>query len=300
MAKFLGAVTGLLKDPPPALAFEISEAGIAVARLRPRGEMSFHPLKAGTIAASPVQDNVILPDELALAVRAIVGSANGHRKRREAALILPDHCARISVLDFDEFPSDRKEQLSLIRFRVRKSVPFDLDAASLGYWPQPAGGKKQDVVVVIAPVETISRYEAPFRAAGLAPGLVTTSALSALELVSERGRVVVAKLSGRVLTVMVLDNGGLRLVRCLELPSPALSDVGADLYPTFVYVEDRLGGPAEKLLLCGFGDQTETARRLFQAELGVEVEPVRSALAAPGENNAGLLGYLRSIAQMNA
>ena len=74
------------------------------------------------------------------------------------------------MLDFDEFPSDRKEQLSLVRFRVRKSIPFDVESAAVSYWPQPAGGKKQDVVVVIAPLEIVSRYEAPFRAAGLAPG----------------------------------------------------------------------------------------------------------------------------------
>jgi hypothetical protein len=31
----------------------------------------------------------------------------------------------------------------------------------------------------------------------------------------------------------------------------------------------------------------------------VEVQPVRSPLAQPGENNAGLLGYLRSVARDN-
>jgi Tfp pilus assembly PilM family ATPase len=48
---------------------------------------------------------------------------------------------------------------------------------------QPAEGKKFDVVVVVAPLEVISRYEAPFRAAGMNPGLVTTSSLAALNLV---------------------------------------------------------------------------------------------------------------------
>ena len=40
------------------------------------------------------------------------------KKRREAALILPDYCARVAVLDFDSFPADPKEQLSLVRFRL--------------------------------------------------------------------------------------------------------------------------------------------------------------------------------------
>ena len=79
------------------------------------------------------------------------------------------------MLDFDNFPSDAKEQLSLVRFRVKRSVPFDVESAALSYWAQPAEGKKVDVVVVVAPLEIVSRYEAPFRAAGMTPGLVTTS-----------------------------------------------------------------------------------------------------------------------------
>ncbi len=288
----------LIQDPPPSLAFEISEAGIAVARIRPRGETAFHPFKAGIVAASPLHDNILVPDEFTRAVRALAGS-NGTRKHREAALILPDNCARISVLDFDEFPSDRREQVSLVRFRIRKSIPFDVESAAVSYWPQPAGGKKHDVVVAVAPLEVVTRYEAPFRAAGLAPGLVTSSGLAMLELVNERGLTIVAKRAGRALTVFVLDKGLLKLVRCLEMVSNDLAEVDTHLYPTFVFVEDHFGARAETLLLCGFGDKTEDARQRFQSELGIPVEPVRSPLGMPGENNAGLLGYLRSV-EVNA
>ena len=45
--------------------------------------------------------------------------------------------------------------------------------------------------------------------------------------------------------------------------------------------------------------RADEAERRFQAELGVTVEPLRSPLGTPGENNAGLLGYLRSIARNN-
>jgi hypothetical protein len=131
------------------------------------------------------------------------------------------------------------------------------------------------------------------------PGLVTTSSIAALELAPEAGISVIAKMTGHVLTVLVREKSSLRLVRCLELPSADLSDIVAVLLPTFVYVEDNLGGRAEKLLLCGFGSDTSEAERLFQQELGVEVEPLRSPLAVPGETNAGLLGYLRSIARNN-
>jgi type IV pilus assembly protein PilM len=284
------------------MAFEISEAGIAAARIGARAELEFQPLKSGTLSVSPLKENVVDPDDFATAVRTLAGGPKGApaaRRRKDVALILPDFSARISVLDFDSFPSDAKEQDALIRFRLKRSVPFDVESAAMSYWAQTAAGKEVDVVVVMAPLEIVARYEAPFRAAGMNPGLVTTSSIAALELAPESGLSVMAKISGRVLTVLVRDKEALKLTRCLELPSSELEDIEAVLAPTFVYVEDNLGGRPEKLMLCGFGARTDEAERRFQAELGVTSEPLRSPLAVPGENNAGLLGYLRSVARNN-
>ena len=292
----LDALKSLLQDPPPAMAFEITEAGISAARIGTRAELDFQPLRPGTLAVSPVKENVLDPDQFVMTVRALAGTQNA-RKRKDAALILPDFSARISVLDFDQFPKDPKEQAALIRFRLKRSVPFDVESAVLSYYPQQVVGGKTDVVVVIAPLEIVSRYEAPFRTAGLNPGLITTSSLAALELAPEAGLSVVAKLTGKVLTVLVRDGAILKLVRCLELPSPSLDDIIAVLVPTFVYIEDNLGRRAEKLLLCGFEPETERVSEVLAEELGVEVDALRSPLGVPGENNAGLLGYLRSISK---
>src|SRR6185369_8755260 len=180
----------------------------------------------------------------------------------------------ISVLDFDSFPKDAKEQASLIRFRLKRSVPFDVESAAMSYWAQNGEKGKTDVVVVMAPLEIVSRYESPFRTAGMNPGLITTSCLAALELAPEAG-----------LTVVVRDKIQLKLVRCLELPSSEMEDIAAVLVPTFVYIEDNLGRRAEKLLLCGFGAATAEAELRFAEELTVEVEALRSPLGTPGENN---------------
>jgi type IV pilus assembly protein PilM len=280
------------------MAFEVSEAGIAAARITSRAELDFQPFKPGTITVSPLKENVEDPDEFVMTVRSLSGT-QAARKRKDVAIILPDYSARISVLDFDQFPSDPKEQATLIRFRTKRSVPFDVESAALSYHVQHGEKGHVDVVVVIAPLEIVSRYEAPFRTAGMNPGLVTMSSLAALELAPENGLSVLAKLTGRVLTVLVRDKGILKLARCIELPSTELTDISDVLIPTFIFIEDNIGRPAEKLLLCGFGASTEeTAERITQ-EVGVECEPLRSPLGVPGENNAGLLGYLRSIARNN-
>jgi type IV pilus assembly protein PilM len=293
----LDSLKSILLDPPPGMAFEVSEAGIAAARIGSHTELDFQALKPGVLAISPLKENVLDEKEFGAAVKALAASHTA-RRGKDAALILPDFATRTTVLDFDSFPTDAEEQIALIRFRLKRSVPFDVESAALSYWAQPAA-KRVDVVVVMTPLEIVSRYEAPFRAAGLNPGLVTTSSLAALELAPESGLSMVAKLTGRSLTLMVRDKGVLKLMRCLELPSAELEDIMAVLAPTFVYMEDNLGGRAEKLLLCGLGARTEEAQRLFQEELAVEVEPLRSPLGTPGEHNAGLLGYLRSVARNN-
>jgi type IV pilus assembly protein PilM len=294
----LERLKAIVQEPPPAMAFEVSEAGIAVARIGSKAEMEFRPLKPGVLAVSPLKENVVDPDEFAMTVRRLT-AAQGTRKRKDAALILPDFSARIAVIDFDEFPSDAKEQLALVRFRLKRSVPFDVESAAVGYFPQPAANKRCDVLVVMAPLEIVSRYEAPFRAAGLNPGFVTTSSIAALELAPEAGLSVLAKITGNVLTVVVREKSAIKLVRCLEVASQELDDIAAVLLPTFVYVEDNLSGRAENLILCGFGGQSDEAQRRFEEELGVPVDLLRSPLGIPGENNAGLLGYLRSIAKNN-
>lgn len=293
----LHSISSLWKDPPPALAFELSEAGIAMARTGKTPEFDFRPLDPGVISVSPLRDNILDPDKFAGAVRALVPQ-NGSRKRRNAALILPDACARVWVLDFDDFPSDTGEQLSLVRFRMKKSLPYDVESAALSFHAQePAGKKKKyDVVVAVAPMDIISRYEAPFKALAIETGFVTTSALAALDLVNETGTMAVAKLSGRMLTILVLSSGVLKLVRSLELAEPGVAEIAADLYPTFVYIEDQLGTKAEKLLLAGFGRFGAEARDQFARELHLPVELMHAGVGVAGDNNLGLLGYLQSFA----
>ncbi len=130
-------------------------------RLRMTGSPAFQPFQAGTLVASPVEDNILRPEAIAAAMER-VAPVNGSKKRLPAAVILPDYTARVTVLDFDSFPSAPDEQLSLVRFRVKKTVPFDIDSAAVSYYVQPgapgkAGEKKIEVIAVTVALEVIAR-----------------------------------------------------------------------------------------------------------------------------------------------
>lgn len=288
----LDQLPAVFKDPPPAFAFEVSEAGIAFAPASRPGEVRFHPIEPGVISVTPVRDNVQRPEIFAAHVAALAPDASG-RKRYTAALILPDHSARVQVLDFDSFPSSADEQRALIRFRVKKSVPFDVESAAVSYFVQPAKANgKLEVVAAVSALEIVARYEAAFRSAGFIPGLVTTSSLAAMNLVPTSGLTLIAKLSGRILSVLVCQATHLKLVRTVELDDVESDNILSVLHPTVAYVEDELAARPDRLLLCGFGSNTFTWAADWQTELGIQVEGMESKLGLPGPYNAGLLGYL--------
>jgi type IV pilus assembly protein PilM len=289
---FLTQITRLVKDPPPTHLFELSEAGLAYAQGTTTGFQAFEP---GTLAASPVEDNILRGDAILSTVQRLAPAVTG-KKRRAAAVILPDYAARVTVLDFDSFPSVAEEQASLVRFRVKKTIPFDIESAAVSYFAQPGApgqsgtpSRKVEVVAVTVALEVIARYEALFRSAGYHPGVVTTSTLAALNLHKGEGIAVLAKLSGRALTVAVIANSTIKLFRCVSIDDENEDDILAVLHPTFAYVEDELKQPVKKMILCGIPLE-------MAARLNCEAEVLRSRFGAPGPYNAGLLGYLEQVA----
>jgi type IV pilus assembly protein PilM len=279
-------ITQFISDPPPGHLFELSEAGIAFASGKQTGFEAFAP---GTLTPSPIEDNLLRADAVAEAIGRIAPPQSSGKKRKRAAVILPDYAARVSVLDFDSFPTPPDEQAALVRFRVKKTIPFDIESAAVSYYVQPKqADKKVEVVAVTVAMEVMARYEAVFRSSGYHPGVVTTSAIAALNLYRGEGVAVLAKLSGRALTVAVIASNVVKLFRCVALEDGSEEEILAVLQPTFAYVEDEMHAPVGRLIVCGIPQE-------IAARMGCETEPLRSRFGSPGPFNAGLLGYLESV-----
>jgi type IV pilus assembly protein PilM len=280
----LDSIQSLLKDPPPEFAFEISASGIAMSRTRGPATIQFVPLAEGVVEPSPIKENILDVPAFTAAVKKLVPPGG----RRTAALILPDNAMRLTVLEFDNLPEKDEERIALVRFRLKKTVPFDVDTAAVSYFIQ-AGNK---VIVAVAPAEIIAQYEAPFRAAGLQPGIVTPAALTLLELLPATGSYLVAHQNSGALAVLVVSNGILTLSRSLEFSSEyaadPLDEIVSDLYATSVYVEDQVGARPDRLYLAGFGTESKLLLGRLYSELDLTVDVVL-------EQYPGLSGYLHSV-----
>jgi type IV pilus assembly protein PilM len=291
-------VPNLLSDPPPTHAFELSEEGIAFAPVSQPALARFERFEPGLLLVSPLQNNIQQPQAVLDHIQSL---APGNGRKRRAAVILPDYCARVAVLDFDTFPTDPDEQEALVRFRLKKSVPFEVETAMVSYVQQPRPhsekpGSKIEVLAAVISSDIVLQYEAPFRAAGFHPGLVTTSSLATLNLLASDGITLLVKLSGRVLSVLVLRDNAVNLARCVEMEGVRLDDIEAVLHPTIAYVEDELKGRPKQIWLSGFGPETEQLAPRWEKEWSVAVQAIRSRFGTPGRGDAGLLGYMESVA----
>ena len=288
-----------ISDPPPDRLFEITENSLIGASPKnpdkPKGEV----LNEKASSASPSTPNLTKPQLYRDALKRSFGTDG---KGTGTALVIPDYAVRMAILDFEEFPASEADRTALLRFRLRKSVPFHIDEAQLSYSVQLEEPKRIEVLAVAVAHPILHEYEQLFTDVGYRVGLVAPSSIAALPLCRDSGKglTLLAKAAGTILTVFLLQQGRVRLVRCLDLAAAAeegeesteRESVLPILQQTLAYAEDQIGEPVGQLLLCGFGSETDVVGRNVETEFGIPYAPVRSKFGAASRENAGLLGLL--------
>jgi hypothetical protein len=105
------------------------------------------------------------------------------------------------------------------------------------------------------------------------------------------------KLSGRVLSVLVLGWSSVNW-----RAASSWTAIGWRTSNRFASHHRLYRGRAERtpgsIWLAGFGAEVRTTGATLGEEWSVTVEALRSRFGAPGPNNAGLLGYLESVARV--
>ncbi len=211
----------------PALACEITPYGVLAARQDSTVGLAtqFAPLTSTALQPSVKTPNVLDRAQVAAALRAAI-SAVAERGRplpggrnlpanRALTLIVPDATVRVLLLDFDALPSKRAEALSILRFRLRKLVPFETEEANVTWQTMGTGPEGVRVLTVIMPREVLLEYEGLVREAGFIPGVVLPSTLAATPLVGAEPTLVVNH-NGTTLTTAILRGPELLLHRALD------------------------------------------------------------------------------------
>lgn len=278
-----------LSDPPPEQFFEIAEYSLAWASPRDPAQHRQEKLAERGLTASPSAPNVLKPEMY----RDVLPVG----KRGTAALAIPDYAARMAILDFEQFPENETEALALLRFRLRKSVPFHIEEAQVSYSVQLHEPQRTEVLAVAIARPILEEYERILVDAGYRVGLVTPSTMAAIPLCKseQKGITLFAKSTGSTLAMLLLEGGRVRLVRSLDLTS---EDDGfrPALQQTLAFAEDQLAEPVRRIVLAGFGEETNDLGHRIERDFGIHCEPLRSRFGVASRENAGVLGMLERFA----
>jgi type IV pilus assembly protein PilM len=281
----------------PQIACEVSAHGVAAVRAegRPPRMAATHSraLAPGVLTPALNAQNVQDPQALAAAIEQALAAVGG--RGQEIIAVLPDLAVRVTLLDFDSLPERAQEADATVRFRMRKSLPFDIDKAVLSFEVQPAAQGVRVVANIILQ-SVLEEYESAFRAAGCSPGVVLPSSLATLGAVNESRPTMLLKLGDEASSLAVVQDDRLLFYRLLEGYSgtPTAKAIADEIYPSLVYFQDTFGSPVEKLLVSGVAELAAIARELEELSGAQVRELMDSSVAAlPLRNDfAGAVGAL--------
>jgi len=239
----------------PRLACELWSDRVFAARASERRDLveahTARALPGGTIAPGLTTANVLDGASLTRAITEALGAVCG--RSRDVCAVLPDAAVRVVLLDFDTLPDNRADALGVIRFRLRKSLPFDPERAAICYQAQREDGAV-NAIAAVALASVVSEYEAAFQEAGYSPGVVLPSTLAALGVVDDSRPTLVIRADQTATTVAIVDRQKLRLVRSLDRPAGTRVDterLADEIYPSLVFFEDNYGAQIERILVGG-------------------------------------------------
>jgi type IV pilus assembly protein PilM len=288
----MSLLSSLFAPPRPMVAIEFSATNVTVVRLAANGSspalagFATEPLPAGSLKPALNTANVVDRTAVLDALRRACDGAGvraGH-----AAVVVPDPVGKVSLLRFEQVPAKTADLTELIRWQVRKSVPFPIEDAQLTFAQGAIVDGAREFVVVLARRDIIAEFETLARDAGVAAGVVDLATFNLVNAALAAGGTpsgdwLLVHVASDYLTLAVLRQSDLILLRHRGAEdATSLADI---VHQTSMYYEDRLRGAGfDRVILAGSGraasgtqgegTNVEAIRRELETRLQTRVEPI--------------------------
>ena len=273
--------------PAIALAIEITPDRVAAARWSRTGSLdgyAVEALPAGTLTPSAVETNIVNSAAAKTAVTNVCERLGAHDE--EVALILPDTVIRVFVQHFEDFPRSAAEAEPMLRWKLKKSVPFEADETLISYMRQAPREAGVDVVTALARLRIIREYEALVEGIGLHPGVVMSSSLAAIALLEDEKPTLLARVSGSALTTAIVRRGVLCGYRCTELPARGASLTPSmlleEVFPVAAYYQDTWQETIKSVRVAGLGSRLPEFVRPLEDEFHCDVSSLLHSAVSNG------------------
>jgi type IV pilus assembly protein PilM len=258
-------------------------------------------LAPGSVIPDLVENNLRQRDVVGAGIEEALGDVGG--RSTDVIAIVPDAAVRVMLVEFDTLPSDPEEALGVVRFRLKKSLPFDLDKAKVSYHAQKVNNELR-VVAAVAMASVIEDYESAFRNAGYDPGVVLPSTLAALGAADGKRPTLVVKVDAHTTSIAILNEDQLQLFRTLENTHGVTitgEQLAEEVYPSVVFFQDTYHLNIERICISGLADPGRAVPAL-RAQTGAEVQELVTSSqlgvsadgSVPRWGMAGVVGALIS------
>jgi type IV pilus assembly protein PilM len=278
----------------PRLAVEVRAEGVVAARAEDatalltavaRGDLPEGAVTPG-LKVGNIADKTAVVAAVRRALDAVAGS--GRERLRDVTVVVPDSAVRVLFVDFDQLPSKTAEALPVVRFRLKKLLPFDADDAMVSYQVMSNEKNAVKLLAVAMPKAVLEEYEAVVLAAGYVPGAVLPSTLAALAGLDEvAGPVLVVNAGTAAVTTAIVRGEALLLHRSFDMSMGASAPVEV---ATVVPLVDRESSAQEwaqqEALGPGGWDR-------FDAEAAMQTAVVETAVV----RERGIRADMREVAQ---
>lgn len=193
---------------------------------------------------------------------------------------LPDASGRVVLLDLDTRFRAREEGADIIRWKLKKSFPFDINELHLDYQVlQEKDSGEVSTLVSIISRKVVNQYEELFAQAGLQSDRIDFTTFNLYRLFASRLDIVEnAALIIRhrdTISILIFNNGVLEFYRSKELSSPIneMNRVFREITSSISVYKDKQPGHLLNEVFCIDSHDEADALRLVIAE-ATGLEPI--------------------------
>jgi type IV pilus assembly protein PilM len=248
----------------PAVACEISRQAVSLVRVDPKrstviDRFAVIPLPQGLIVPSLTKSNIASVPDFVTAMKSAIAKAEV--KSMKMSLAIPDASAKSAIHIMDTLPSSENDRQQLLKWKLKKAVPFNVEEAHLSYWEKKASNGKHVVLTVCISREVLNQYEEVFQRMGIQLGYITLSSFAAFEFLARLDPEVVQKsvlllrIGATDTSSLIMQEGRVSFFRHSEkngdeetsfasTPPPPThfqyQEIYDELYPCVIYYQDKL------------------------------------------------------------
>jgi type IV pilus assembly protein PilM len=310
LSKWIHRIT----DPAyPNVGIEVNSDCIRLASISAHGgkirveHLDSVPLPSGAVQINPFKPNIVEPETVAQALKDLWMRVR--QRPPKICLLLQDRSALAFSVTLEAPPENRNECIELLRFKLKKSIPFRTEEAHIGYFQDSgvADFRSSNLWVTVIHSHVLQQYEEVIRSAiGSDSGLVDLCTFNLMNLANDEIQNqkwqqedhLYINLNRDYISLAITQRDRLVFYRSREMEhhNGMIEEAMEEIHPAVMFYQDKLAGTNfSRAFLYAFEGAEELSRTLEQTH------SLKSVLLNPGAGShrdsrvfAPLLGLLMS------